>query len=286
MRSLLTASCIVALTGCAIIVTPNDGDFHVKHVFSADAVVGNGQLSHETRQVGNLPALDVNGALQVDVRVGGAPSLEVEADSNLLPMIRSEVSGGTLRIWVEGNVRSNNNIRVSYTVPQLSQLRANGSGRVTVSELNGAPLMVNKNGSGMMQLSGRVGSIDAQVNGSGQLNATALQTGNVNADMNGSGRMNLGAVQGDVLNVNVHGSGGFQANGAAQRVNAHVHGSGGVNLSGLSSEQADLTANGSGDITALVKSSVVAQSNGSGRITVYGNPAQRNVSGKHVQVMN
>ena len=286
MRSLLTAGCIAALTGCAIIVTPNDGDVHVRSMFSGDTVVGNGQLAHETRQVGNLPALDVNGALQVDVRVGGAPSLDIEADSNLLPLIRSEVSGGTLRIWVEGNFHSNNTMRVSYTVPQLSQLRANGSGRVTVSELNGAPLLVNKNGSGTMQLSGRVGSIDAQINGSGQVNATALQTGNVNADMNGSGRMNLGAVQGDVLNVSLHGSGGFQANGAAQRVNAHVNGSGGVNLSGLSSQQADLTSNGSGNITALVKNSVVAQANGSGRIMVYGNPAQRNVSGKRVQMMN
>ena len=286
MRSLLTAGCLVALTGCAIIVTPNDGDFHVRSVFSADAVVGNGQLSREGRPVGNLQALDVSGPLQVDVRVGGAPSLEIEADSNLLPLIRSEVSGGTLRIWVEGNLRSNNNMRVSYTVPQLSQLRANGSGRVTVSELNGAPLMLSKNGSGTMQLSGRVGSIDAQVSGSGQVDAIALQTGSVNATLAGSGRMSLGAVQGVALNVNVHGSGGFQASGAAQRVNAHVHGSGGVNLSGLSSQQADLTANGSGDISALVKDSVVAQSNGSGRITVYGNPAQRNVSGKHVQVLN
>jgi hypothetical protein len=31
---------------------------------------------------------------------------------------------------------------------------------------------------------------------------------------------------------------------------------------------------------------VVAYSNGSGGVTVYGNPAQRNVSGKHVTVVN
>jgi hypothetical protein len=35
-----------------------------------------------------------------------------------------------------------------------------------------------------------------------------------------------------------------------------------------------------------VRRELVAQSNGSGRITVYGNPAQRSVSGKHVLLLN
>ena len=33
-----------------------------------------------------LPALDVSGSLPVEVRVGPAPSLVVEADGNLLPL--------------------------------------------------------------------------------------------------------------------------------------------------------------------------------------------------------
>jgi hypothetical protein len=286
MRLLFAASCLLALAGCAIIVTPNDGDVHLRSVFGSDTVAGNGQPTRETRPVGNLQALDVNGSIQVDVRVGAAPSLEVEADSNLLPMIRTEVRGGTLRIWIEGNVRSNNALRVSYSVPQLTQLHANGSGRVMVSELNGAPLVLDKNGSGTIQLAGRVASFDARVNGSGQVNATALQTGNVNVHQNGSGRMNLGAVRGDAVNVSLHGSGGFQASGAAQALNVRVHGSGGADLAALSSQQADLAATGSGDISAMVKGSLIAETSGSGRITVYGNPAQRNVSGRHVQVLN
>jgi hypothetical protein len=285
MRSLLAAACLLALSGCAIIVNGND-DVQVKSVFNSDAVVGDGHLAHERRAVGNVGALDVSGPLEVNVRVGPAPSLEVDADSNLLPLIRTEVSGGALRMWVAGNVRSNNSLRVTYTVPTLTQVRASGSGRLTVSELNGAPLDFSKSGSGTAQLSGRVSRLDVQQSGSGQVNASALRTGDANLNLNGSGRLSLGQVQGGALTANVHGSGSLQASGAVDSLNAHVHGSGGANLTALASERADLTTNGSGDITATVRRELVAQSNGSGRITVYGNPAQRSVSGKHVLVLN
>jgi hypothetical protein len=284
MRLLLSAACLLALSGCAIIVA-ND-DVQVKSVFSSDATVGDGRLAHERRAAGSVSAIDVSGPLEVNVRVGPAPSLEIDADSNLLPLIRTEVTGGTLRMWVEGNVRSNNSLRVTYTLPTLTQARASGSGRVTISELNGAPLDFSKSGSGSVQLSGQVSRLDVQQSGSGQVNASALRTGDANLTMNGSGRMSLGQVQGNALTANVHGSGSLQASGSVAALNAHVHGSGGANLTALASDRADLTTNGSGDITATVRRELVAQSNGSGRITVYGNPAQRNVSGKHVLVLN
>jgi hypothetical protein len=285
MRLLLSAACLLALSGCAIIVAGND-DVQVKSVFSSNAVVGDGRLAHDTRAVGNVSAIDVSGPLEVNVRVGPAPSLQVDADSNLLPLIRTEVTGGTLRMWVEGSVRSNNSLRVSYTVPSLTQVRASGSGRLTISELNGEPLDLSKSGSGSVNLSGRVSQLDLQQSGSGQVNASALRTGDANVTLNGSGRMSLGQVQGNALTANVHGSGSLQASGSVAALNAHVHGSGGANLTSLASDQADLTTNGSGDITATVRRALIAQTNGSGRITVYGNPAQRSVSGKNVLVLN
>lgn len=285
MRSLLTVGCLLALSGCAIIVAGDD-DVRVKSVFSSDAVVGDGRLVHDRRMVGAVSAIDVSGPLEVNVQVGAAPSLSVEADGNLQPLIRTEVVGGTLRMWVEGNVRSNNSLRVTYTLPTLTQVHATGSGRLTISDLNGAPLNFSKTGSGSANLSGRVSRLDMQQTGSGQVNASALHTGDANLTLNGSGRMWLGQVQGNALTVNVHGSGSLQASGAVASLNAHVHGSGGANLTALASDNAALSTNGSGDITAMVKRALVAQTNGSGRITVYGNPAQRNVSGKHVTVLN
>jgi hypothetical protein len=291
MRPLLALSCIataaaLALTGCAIIVAPNDGDVQFKTAFSKDAVLGDGQLTLEQRSVANLADLEMSGPVHMEVRIGQAPSLQVEADRNLLPMVRTETSGAMLRVWVEGSVRTNHAIRVIYTVPQLSQIRSTGSGRLVVSELNGGALTLTKTGSGASQLSGKVGSLNLQLTGSGDVNASALHSGNANLSLTGSGGIVLGQVNGESLNVKVRGSGDVQASGTATQLNARVTGSGSANLMALSSQDADLSTDGAGDITVKVRQTLVAQTNGSGRITVYGNPAQRTITGKHVQVLN
>lgn len=285
MRTLLSLACVAALAGCAIIVTP-DHDVQMHSVFSGDGVAGDGRIASEQRQAANLAGLDVSGPMQVDVRVGGQPGLQISADSNLLPMIRSEAAGDTMRIWIDGNVKPSQPIRISYSVPKLNHLRAAGSGRTDVSGLNGAPLSVVKTGSGKAQLSGTVGNLDVRSTGSGTVDALGLRSTSAHASLTGSGRIMLGQVHGDQLNAHVRGSGDIEASGAVQTLNASVHGSGDVHLSRVTAQRADLSTNGSGDISALVKQSLVANGNGSGRITVHGNPNQRNVSGKHVDVLN
>jgi hypothetical protein len=285
MRSLITIACIAALSGCAVIVNGAD-DVQVRSVFSSNAVVGNGTLAHDVRQVGTVGGLEVSGPLEVTVRVGPATTLAVDADSNLLPLIRSEVSGGVLRMWVEGNVRSSNNLRVTYTTPSLEHLRASGSGRLTVNDFNGEALDFSKSGSGSTTLTGQVASLDLRHSGSGQINAHGLRMGSARVEQSGSGRTGLGPLRGSELSLRVSGSGSVQASGTVTALNARTSGSGGADLIGVTSEQADLTASGAGSISATVKRSVLAQTSGSGHITVYGNPAQRQVSGKNVTVLN
>ena len=288
MRPLLALTLVAAVTlaGCAIIVAPNDGDVSLHTVFSKDAVIGDGKVVSERRAVASgLTEFDMSGPLQVELRVGPAPSLQVEADSNLLPLIRTESSGPALRVWVLGSVRTVNTLRVIYTTPQVAQIRASGSGRLIASGFDGGALTLTKSGSGETQLTGKVGSLNMQLSGSGSVNAAALQSGNANLDLTGSGRLNMGRVSADALNVKVHGSGALQATGAATNVNARVTGSGGVNLMAVSSERADLATTGSGEISARARQSLVAQTTGSGSITVYGDPAQRSISGKHVRVV-
>ena len=86
--------------------------------------------------------------------------------------------------------------------------------------------------------------------------------------------------------MKVRGSGDVRASGAASQLNASVTGSGGASLKDVASLGADLSTAGSGDISARVAQTLVAQTTGSGRITVYGNPAQRSITGKRVEVLN
>src|SRR5476651_2271278 len=270
MRSLLTFATlgtVVALAGCAVIVMPDDaGGVHYETAFGGSGVVGNGQHQVERREVAAVNGLDVNGPLQVEVRVGPAPSLQLDADSNLLSMVKTDTSGDRLRIWIDGSIRSSYPVHVVYTTPHLARIDSSGSGALTVSGLNGGVLTVS-------------------VNGSGGVNAAGLDSGSTVASLHGSGRLDLGQVRGDVLNLEVHGSGGVRASGSAHMLHVRLHGSGSADLAGLRSDAADVATYGSGSISAGVEKTLVAETSGSGHITVYGNPAQQSVRGKFVSVV-
>ena len=126
MRALLALCCAVALGGCAIVINPNDGDVRYSTDSGGKAVEGNQQLSRDARAIGNATTLDVGGLTganaRIEVRVGPASSLVIEADSNLLPLIQSEVSGNTLRIWSDANLRRASDIHIIYTTPHLLKI--------------------------------------------------------------------------------------------------------------------------------------------------------------------
>jgi hypothetical protein len=96
----------------------------------------------------------------------------------------------------------------------------------------------------------------------------------------------VGEVRGDHATATLTGCGQLRAGGSVRSLTARSTGSGHLDLVDLVSKQADLTSTGSGGLTANVKQSLVAQNGGSGGIRVYGNPAQRSVNGKLVQIVN
>ena len=291
MRTVLalavTTSFMAALGGCAIIVANGpDGDVAVHTPFSSDSVKGDGVLARDQRMVGTVSNLEANGSVLVDVRIGTATSLVVEADANLLPLVRTDVRGDTLVVEMARSYRSSNPVRITYTVPRLGEVRHSGSGQLSVQGLNGGALRVVQSGSGSTLLTGRVASLDVTGSGSGSVDASTLQSASANLLMNGSGRINVGEVRGDHATATLNGSGQLRAGGSVRSLTARSTGSGHLDLVNLVSEQADLTSTGSGGLTANVKQSLVAQNGGSGGIRVYGNPVQRSVNGKLVQIVN
>lgn len=285
MRTLLAIACAAVLGGCAIIVAPDgNGDYQVHSGFSG--VEGDGVVAREQRLVGTVQGLEVGGAIVVDVRVGPATSLVVEADRNLLPLIRTDVHGDTLSISTTGSYRTHNPVHVIYTVPRLTDLRQGGSGRMTVEGLNGAPLAVRHGGSSALVLAGQVASLDIDSGGSGSVEAGGLLSGSARLTLSGSGRLDVGQVRGDYAVVSLDGSGQLRAAGQVASLTARASGSGHLDLGKLASEQGDVSSSGSGGVTAKVRDTLIAQNSGSGGIRVHGNPAQRNVSGRNVQVLN
>jgi hypothetical protein len=288
MRTLLALACIAALGGCVVIATPSGTggkDYQVYTPLNSMTIEGNGVAARDTRSVAALTGLDVGGSMIVEVRVGATPSLLIEGDSNVLPHVTTEARGSALYIGAKRPLRSTTPLRVTYTVQHLNDLHLGGSGHVTVRGLNGEPLAVRLGGSGVTRLAGEVGALDAKVSGSGKIEAGELRARSADVEVSGSGGVVVGEVHGDSARIQISGSGTVRTGGVVRSLNVRVSGSGSADLAGLASDQGDLASSGSGGISATVRQSVFARTSGSGPIRVYGQPAQRDVGGRGVQML-
>ena len=202
--------------------------------------------------------VDVGGPVNLTLRQGAVPSLEVRGEQRLLANIDTSVDGDVLHIGPRGILlRHRTPIEVILTLPQLESLSVNGSGEHTVSGFAGDHLDVALDGSGSMRFNGRYRAIMAAVHGSGDLELTGGTSDTVNAAMIGSGRLTLV--------------------GGTRALAAELHGSGDLDARHLRADDVDLMQEGSGDAAVYARKRLHAQLTGSGEARVYGNPDERSV---------
>jgi len=209
-------------------------------------VDGNGVVVSQTRAVSGFDKVSVSGPGELTVSQGSEESLVIETDDNLLPLIRSEVSGGHL--WIgprDVNVRPTKGIRYQLKLKNLNALalsgsihadlgrirtenltlRISGSGRAEASQLEARQLSVHISGSGRTEMAGRVEGQEIRISGSGRHDASELKSNQATADISGSGRARINVK--DTLKAKVSGSGSVEYYGSP-RVTRSVSGSGHV----------------------------------------------------------
>jgi hypothetical protein len=186
---------------------------------------GNHHLISETRQLVPFTRVVNEGSFNVIIVAGDETKAIVEAESNLIPLIRTIVNGNTLIIDSRESLQPNLPINIYLTTPEVNAIKLSGSGTIAVDTLVGDYVEVSLSGSG---------NIDANVSGS-MLNVNLSGTGdlwlNIEAQMtfakiSGSGNMNLAGAsnEGD---FNISGSGKIYSYEFIQnKLNANISGSG------------------------------------------------------------
>lgn len=189
-------------------------------------VTGNGQIVTQQRPIGNFRQIEARGSSEVIVRVGPAPSLTITADSNLIPLIGSEIRGSKLILDARGSYRTRNAPRIVITVPALDSAALSGSGNVRVEGMSSRVAALAVNGSGNLVASGRASSLNVAINGSGNADARAFQAANVQVAISGSGNATV-ATSGP-LNGAISGSGNIRYVGRPSTISVVRNGSGRV----------------------------------------------------------
>jgi hypothetical protein len=221
---------------------------------------GSRLVATEKRPLGaSIGTVDLSGPINLTLRQGPAASLEVRGEQRLLANVDTRAEDGTLHIGPRGILlRHRQPIEVTLVMPTLEHLNISGSGESTVSGFSGERIELSVDGSAGLRFNGRYREIDAALRGSGEVELTGGNCERVNADLKGTGRMTLV--------------------GASRELHAGITGSGELDARHLRAEDAHLTHQGSGSSALYASKHVSVELEGSGDVTVYGNPDNRAVS--------
>ena len=103
---------------------------------SCDQTTGSGNIVTETRKTGSFNGISVGGGFEVEVKIGGVPSVVVEADDNIMKYIETKVSGNTLKISTEGmHNYSDVHMKVFVTAPAITNIKASASADVIAEDI-------------------------------------------------------------------------------------------------------------------------------------------------------
>ncbi len=193
---------------------------------NAGHIVGDGQPASETRRIGPVSAISIDGAFAVTVSLGAAPSLRIETDKNLLPIVATEIVGDRLTIRAKRSYSVDGRIKVWVTTPNLAEITAAGSNEISGERVTGPQLSLSLNGSNGAQLTGEVGALDVQMSGSNRLSARGLAADAVTAEIDGSGNAAVTAHRRIVAHIS--GAGTISVYGNPRERSTEVNGAGTV----------------------------------------------------------
>lgn len=217
MRPLLLAS-LLPLAACQFAGADDAG------------IAGTGSGSQRTFPVAGFTAIELAGADDVDVRVGGGFSVRAEGPAAQLATLRIERKGDTLAIgrrWNGISLGRGDKVMLHVTLPRLT---------------------------------------GASIAGSGTMNVDRVQGAGFKADIAGSGTLAVAALAVDKAEVDLAGSGSLQAAGTAKALGIDITGSGRIDAAGLAAGSASVSIAGSGDVRATVDGPATVAIMGSGDV--------------------
>jgi hypothetical protein len=189
------------------------------------AGTGSGIAATQARSVPPFTAIDLAGDDNVGVRVGGAQSVTVHADSNMLSRVTTRVHSGRLVIGTSpGNLNAKSPMFVVVSVPSVDGVWLRGSGNIRVTGINGRDLTVSLSGSGNIDLTGTTSKLDVTLSGAGNALLGHLTAHDAKAALSGDGNIMLTATHS--VTARISGTGTVLYGGNPRHVTRAITGSG------------------------------------------------------------
>ena len=198
--------------------------------YGARGIAGSGNRKSEKRDLKTFKAIDAKGAYEINVTCQKPASFEIEADDNILPLIKTEVHDGVLTVSSDESYNSAKAVVLRITLPELTEVISRGAGQINIADAAGEKLRLESLGAASVDATGKVKSVEISSTGAGKIDAAKLQAEKAKVDVTGAASVDVYAS--DQLDVKVSGASSVEYSGNPKVVNKSVAGIGSVNPKG------------------------------------------------------
>lgn len=208
-RFLVIAIAVITITSC-----------------SKDNYTGSGNTISEFRAVDEFSKVSISGTFILNITQGPTQSVEIIADDNIIGKVNTKVSNDQLEIYLEDGNYKKTYLEANITVPELKGIKNEGTGDVTIFELQNTGTMEIENiGTGNIAIAGYTDNFNIQNMGSGTINSAEFMAAIITLRIEGSGDCEVYCTES--LNVSIEGSGNVYYKGSPT-INMDISGSGQV----------------------------------------------------------
>jgi hypothetical protein len=217
-------------------------------IFSCNVIgeIGSGNIVKQDRTVSSFNGIDVSGAFSVMLTQGTTNAVTVEADDNLMDLIKTEVRGNVLYIENKRPISGSKSLKVYVTFQELKSLDLSGAVEVSsMNKLTLADLSIDGSGSSdckldmdvqklgidcsggsKLKLSGSAKEVNLDASGSVDLLAFDFPAENYKVEISGAGKAEINVIK--ELNVEISGAGNVRYKGNPTKNIQDISGAGSV----------------------------------------------------------
>jgi hypothetical protein len=199
--SMLVAA--VLLTGCTLVSMGKN----IQPMTPSDVVIT------ENRSVTGFTGIDFSTFGKVTITQGTSESLTITGSDNIVPLVTTTITNGTLIIKTKDNIDileviSDNILIINITVKDLNQLTNSGACQITMEQLNTDSIDITLSGAGDIDIAGETTTAKIDLSGAGSVAAAELKAKNADVTISGIGSAEIWVT--DVLTGNISGVGNIR----------------------------------------------------------------------------
>jgi len=174
--------------------------------YAFKGIKGDGNVVKQKRDISSFSGIEVGGAFRVFLTQGSTEKLEVEADENLLEVIKTQVKGGTLYITTTEDILDSEALNIYLTFKDMHQMEVSGACKLTGEDkftfadlemdcsgassidlkLSANKLELDCSGASNIELYGSAQKVEMDVSGASHFDAYELEVENYEIEVSGA----------------------------------------------------------------------------------------------------